>query len=940
MAGSALIAWTSLEEWSFPRVKGPQNDYYNLLVAGFRKGSLALDVKVPDRLKNAENPWDPSKRPPDVGMHDISYNDGHYYLYFGVVPAVVLFWPFRFLTGNDLPFVYSSILFALGSLLVAAWLWLRIVRDNFPRAGLGTKLGGLAAITLAGGQLVLARRTAIWEMPIAAGHYYVICMVASGYVALRSKRPWGWLAVSGTCLGLAFGSRPTLAAAGAGLATLVLAVGWQGFPQGRWRSMARRSALAAFSAGVPLAAIIACLFAYNQARFGNPLEFGLNYQLNSNYERVARHFSLSFIRYNFPLYFLKAPQWGRYFPFIHPVTFPLSRPAGYYGYEYVYGALIVCPILWWTTCLAGCARRVARNPVLAAFSAMIAATALATSAFLLCFNTAAARYTVDFLPWWVWLGALGWAVVEDRVSGDAGAPRVGRRLLRPLFAMTAAASCILAYCESAELHDLFHYWNPSGYRWVARVFDAPVALAEAAAGARSGPIEMDVTFPRNPIGSYDPLVVTGVEYQKDYVFVYYQSATIVRLGYVSDGDVLVTSRDIPVVPGRTYRIRVECGSLYPPDGVLYFRGYGGNETESLKGWVRIEVDGVPVLTARKPWNEATPGSLQIGRDDSGTGFGSRFAGTITGVHRGAWSPPAGDFFPKGDVEMKLAVPDAGLAGKEPLLSVGHTGKADILGIRMPDQEHLSLLYESWGIGQWESAPFALPITRITSLRIRFGPLLRVDAASPMSVLSRSLVVWADGKPIWWLRTRYPLDPAPKISQMYNGFGSSALIPMFQGRLESVVCDAPPPGWKNGPFSAVEADLAGRGEGREPLVVTGIPHETDTLAIEWLPRSRARLLYQHASGRRMESQPFDWPENSIHVLRAGMPSLRALDATPDMGGHEGVLRADVDGAKVWEQSVPYFLAPSSSVSVGKNAGNVPGIEAELGSVVAGLRQVPE
>jgi hypothetical protein len=580
-----------------------------------------------------------------------------------------------------------------------------------------------------------------------------------------------------------------------------------------------------------------------------------------------------------------------------------------------------------------------RREGLGALAVVLAAVGAATTALLLCFNTAAARYMVDFLPWWVFLAALGWASVEDLVGSHASHASA-RRVLRVAFALTAAASCILAFCASAELHGLFQYWNPSGYREVARVFDAPVALAERLLGAKTGPVEMDVTFPKDPDGSYDPLVVTGVEYQKDYVFVYYQSPTVVRLGYESDGDVLVTSKDIPVVPGRKYRLRIECGSLYPPEGILYFRGFNLSEVDWLKGWVRIEVDGVPVLTARRGWNEATPGSVKIGHDEGGIAFGHRFVGTITGIRRGGLPPPIRQLSPAGDVRMALEVPDGGLAGNQPVLSVGRTGRADILGLRMTDPEHVALLYESWGIGIWESAPVELQKSRIADLRVRFGPLLDVDARSPMSILRRSIVVWMDGTPVWWTHTRYALDPAPQLYLMSNGFGSSAMIPHFQGRLESASSDPAPAPWRSGPFSAVELDLAGRGEGMEPLVATGDPGQSDTLSIDWLRGNRARLVYEHAGDAARASQPFAWADRRIHVLRAGMPSLRALDAKGPPSGHEGVLRIDLDGARVWESSIPYYLAPSGSVSVGAGAANAPEAADEHSSVVADLRQIPE
>lgn len=932
-AALGLLAFTSLGEWKLAPVGPRQDDYYNLLVSGFRKGSLALDVEVSDALKKAENPWDPRKRPSNVGMHDVSYNKGHYYLYFGVVPAVALFLPFRAITGHDLPFVYSCIVFSFGAFLAASWLWLRLVRDHFPGAGLATRVCGIAAVGLAGGQLVLARRCSIWEMPIAAGHCFLVCMVASGYVAMHSRRPWGWLAASGTALGLAVGSRPTLVAAGAGLAVIVATVGLGDFAGRGRRAILRRSAAAAISAGAPLAAILACLLAYNQARFGNPLEFGLNYQLTSIYEREAHHFSLSFIPFNFSVYFLCPPQWGRYFPFLHPISAP-ARANGYYGIEFVYGALVVCPVLWWISCLPGIVRHPSPKAGLGPFVFLLAATALATTALLLCFNTAAARYTVDFVPWWVWLGAIGWAVAEERWAAGGRLIRTGMRLA---FASTACVACALAFLASAELHGIFQRWNPSGYRKVARVFDAPVAYADRILRTMAGPIEMDVTFAKQPLESYEPLVVTGVEYQKDYVFVFYQSSDVVRIGYMSDGDTEVTGADLRIVPGRKYHFRIECGSLYPPEGVLYFQGWKVRDANSLKSWIRVVVDGTAVLTTRKGWNEATPGSVHIGQDRSGRAYGLRFAGTISGIRRGAWPPSEGKMEPAADLKMELALPDDGLKGNQPLISAGLPGSADIVGLRMPDPNHFVMLYESWGAGIWESRPFALPRNRVASIRLRFGPLLKLDERSPIAAMRRSLVLWMDGAPVWWVRTHFDLNPGPPLSILSNEIGSSEMVPIFQGRLESVVSDNTPPPWRSGPFSALDMTLGGRGDLTEPLVVTGGAERSDVLAVEWFPGDRARLVYRHSGNPEEASEPFDWTQEGAHRLRVEMPSFGSLDSQRHSLGGRGRLRIELDGAERWDREVAFYDSPSESVSVGRTNAGDPSMARDLGCAVIDLRQ---
>jgi len=82
---------------------GAADNYYNLLVEGFRAGQLSLKKEVPPALAQLADPYDPSAYAsygPEAG--DMSYYKGKLYLYFGVTPAVLLFWPYVALSGQYL----------------------------------------------------------------------------------------------------------------------------------------------------------------------------------------------------------------------------------------------------------------------------------------------------------------------------------------------------------------------------------------------------------------------------------------------------------------------------------------------------------------------------------------------------------------------------------------------------------------------------------------------------------------------------------------------------------------------------------------------------------------------------------------------------------------------------------------------------------------------
>jgi hypothetical protein len=90
---------------------GARDSYYNLQVQGFRDGHLSVKREAPPELAQFVNDevW-----LDDHGLHDLSYYKGKLYLYFGVTPALVLFWPYTALTGHYLSHKDATVFFFLG----------------------------------------------------------------------------------------------------------------------------------------------------------------------------------------------------------------------------------------------------------------------------------------------------------------------------------------------------------------------------------------------------------------------------------------------------------------------------------------------------------------------------------------------------------------------------------------------------------------------------------------------------------------------------------------------------------------------------------------------------------------------------------------------------------------------------------------------------------
>jgi tetratricopeptide (TPR) repeat protein len=322
-AGSANSGWWELAG------SGPQDSYYNLLVQGFRDGHLSVKREVPPNLGDpAKLKWEEN-----YGLDDLSYYKGKLYLYFGVTPAVLLFWPYAAVTGHYLPHKDAVVFFLSAGFLAGAGLLWAVWRRYFKESGIVAVAAGMLAFGLANFAPAVLGRCEAYEVAISCGYALTMLAVAGIWLALHDgRRRWLWLAAASLACGLAVGARPSLLLG----AVILLAPVFQA-----WREKRRVWPLLVAACG-PMALIVAGLMIYNALRFDNPLEFGQRYQLPFT---VHQQFSLRYLWFNFVVGFLEPARWSGHFPFVHEVV-PPARPRGYWQVDNAFGILTNIPMVW------------------------------------------------------------------------------------------------------------------------------------------------------------------------------------------------------------------------------------------------------------------------------------------------------------------------------------------------------------------------------------------------------------------------------------------------------------------------------------------------------------------------------------------------------------------------------------------------------------------
>ncbi|MGA2605512.1 MAG: tetratricopeptide repeat protein [Verrucomicrobiia bacterium] len=420
--------------------------YYNLLVQGFRAGQLNLKTDVPPGLAQLADPYDPVAHAP-YPVLDMSYYKGKLYLYFGVTPAVLLFWPYVALTGHYLLQKDAAVIFCLVGFLVSVGLLHALWRRYFAGVSVAVVAAGTLALGLVTCTPLLLARCDVHEVSISCGYALTMLALAGIWKALHEpeRRCW-WLAGAGLAYGLAVGARPSLVF-GAVILLVPVAQCWR----------ERRTVLAPLlAAAIPMVLIGLGLMLYNVLRFDSPFEFGGHYQMSGERLLTRQFFSLRYLWFNFRVYFLEPARWSGQFPFVHGTAVP-PPPAGHAEMaEHAFGILTNIPLVWLALAvpLGWRGRSAEKRFRLCEFLVAVALLFCIGSLTLVLFFYAAGRYEVEFLPALVLLAVIGILSMERAVaptseSGQAARP-VWRRVMRWGWGLLLAFSVAFNLFASVE----------------------------------------------------------------------------------------------------------------------------------------------------------------------------------------------------------------------------------------------------------------------------------------------------------------------------------------------------------------------------------------------------------------------------------------------------------------------------------------------------------
>ncbi len=327
-------------------VGGDNAQQYAELAKSFTQGKLYLEEEPPQWLQDMSDPYDKGARDEaqkETGepyLFDVAYYEGHYYVYFGVVPVLLFYLPFYMLTGANFPTAIGVLVAAVMFTLGCSAMLDRFARYHFKRVSLGIYLLVQIPIIFCSGVLYLVKFPTFYSLPIACAMAFSVWGLYFWMRGRESSRRRLMFVLGSLCMALVAGCRPQFLL----LSLLAVPLFWRTYITKR-RLFTRAGASEFACLMLPYVVVAMGIMAYNYARFGGFTDFGANYNLTMN-DMTQRGWVWGRLPGAFFSYFLQPANMVGVFPFLQPTEFATTY-MGQTIKEVTFGGIFAClPVLW------------------------------------------------------------------------------------------------------------------------------------------------------------------------------------------------------------------------------------------------------------------------------------------------------------------------------------------------------------------------------------------------------------------------------------------------------------------------------------------------------------------------------------------------------------------------------------------------------------------
>lgn len=418
---------------------------YQELAHSLDAGTVALQRTVAPELLEKENPYDTIALQAE-GIHfhmDCAYYNGQYYVYFGPVPEILLYYPYYKITGKDLPnYIAFYAFYSLFIISVFGLLW-ELVHKIAKKLPFYLYLFLCTAVCFFPNYVYMGGRPDLYHIPLMAGTAFTMCGLWLWLRGLASSERKGiFYALGSLCMALVAGCRPQL--------LLYSAVALPLFYNETTRKrqlFSRKGLKDTLCFVLPYVFIAVFVFWYNAARFGNGFDFGATYSMTSN-DMNTRGFNLNRLTHGLFSYLFQPPVIDSSYPFLRSSNLQTDY-MGRNITEFMFGGVFaVNPLLWiipYALLLKGHRKL---SPLAKWMSAILAAAGF----IIICFDINGAgnlqRYASDMIPGFLLAAVIIWLSILDR--SDAQSNYDKRARLFTIFTLCGLVFAFLTFIAKGD----------------------------------------------------------------------------------------------------------------------------------------------------------------------------------------------------------------------------------------------------------------------------------------------------------------------------------------------------------------------------------------------------------------------------------------------------------------------------------------------------------
>ncbi len=425
---------------------------YQELAKAFCEGHLYLDEKPPAYLAEMDNPYDYSARESYAAktgkdyMWDTAYFDGKYYVYFGVVPVILVYLPFLLITGKSIENSVVVGIAAIFFVLAVMWFIYSMVRRYFKRTSLLMYLAVCEGVIVSSGLWYMMKRPDFYIVPIICGVTFSLLGLSMWVSSVRKDGSINLfkMCTASLCMALVAGCRPQLVLASA--AGLVIF----------WKVWKKKREVILFF--LPYVVVAAAILWYNYMRFGSVLDFGASYNLTID-DMTHRGISLNRVFLGLYAYLIQPLSLDVRFPYIRRNTLN-TYYQGVTSIENPYAGIFVANVFLTLNFALWRVKNWFKDTRIFVLTVLFAVTGILLVLVDTQLGGIYMRYTSDFL----WVFALGAAltalVIYEHTYDNANYSRWFRNIVFVLLFVTV---CVQGFAVFTDIDNSMKYGNVDLY---------------------------------------------------------------------------------------------------------------------------------------------------------------------------------------------------------------------------------------------------------------------------------------------------------------------------------------------------------------------------------------------------------------------------------------------------------------------------------------------